>query len=89
MPKVDILQTTPNCESETASSALSSSPFLSTSLLVCSRVLQPELSSHTDYNHEFQPEINLLLEIKFPSQMKTKGCLPMPKSKKDLMQKLS
>ena len=82
MPEVDIPQATPNRESETASSALSSPPFLSTPLSVRSRVLRPELGSHTDYNHEFQPEINPLLEIKSPSQIKTKGRPPGAKNKK-------
>ena len=39
VPKVDIPQTTPNRESETASSLLSSPPLLSTPLSVRSRVL--------------------------------------------------
>ena len=73
MPEVDIPQAILNYESETASSVLSSPPFLSTFLLVCSWVFRPELGSHTNYNHEFQPEINPLLEIKSTSQMKTKG----------------
>lgn len=80
--EVDIPQATSNHQSETASSALSSPPFLSTPLSVCSRVLWPELSSHTDYNHEFQPEINPLLEIKSLSQIKTKDRPPSAKNKK-------
>lgn len=45
------------CESETANSALSSRPFLSSLLSIRSRVLQPEQNSHTDHDHESQPDI--------------------------------
>lgn len=82
MPEVDISQATPNHESETISSALSSPLFQSTPLSVCFWILRPELGSHTDYNHEFQTEINPFLEIKSPSQIKTKGRPPGAKNKK-------
>ena len=55
VPEVDIPQTTPNRESETASSLLSSPPFLSTPFSVHSQVLRPEQdTSQSDYNNEFQ-----------------------------------
>ena len=58
-------------------------PSLSTPLSVCSRVLQPEQdTSHADYNHEFQPEIDPFLEFKSPSQIKTKGRSPGAKNKR-------
>lgn len=82
IPEVNISQAIPNCESETASLVLSSLLFLSTPLSVYFWILQSELSSHTDYNYEFQLEINPPLEIKFPSQIKTKSCPPGVKNKK-------
>ena len=82
IPEVGIFPDIPNDESETASSVLFSPLFLSTPLLVCSRVHRPELSSHTDYNHKFQPKINPFLEIKFLSQIKTKSCFFVTKNKK-------
>lgn len=82
MPKIDILLATLNHKSKTASLALFSPLFLSTLLSICSWIFRLKLGSYTNYNHEFQPEINLFLEIKSPSQIKTKSCLLGIKNKK-------
>ena len=82
MSEVDIPQARLNHKSETASSILFSLSFLSTLLSIYSQVLQPKLDSHTDYNHEFQLKINLFLEIKFLSLIKTKSYFLSAKNKK-------
>ncbi len=71
MLEVDI--SIPHYESKTTNFSLSLLLLLSTPLLVCSWVLRPKQNvSHTDYNHEFQPKIDIFLEFKSLSQIKTK-----------------
>ena len=69
-------------DSKTVSSGLSSPLSLSTSLSVCSRVLQPHLQSFVEDNHELQLEIDPILELRSISQFKTKGRPPGTPNKK-------
>ncbi len=82
MPEVDIPIL--HCELKTASLFLSLLLFLLTLLpAVCSWIFWPEQNiSHVDYNHEFQSKIDLFLEFKFLSQIKTKGRPPNAQNKR-------
>lgn len=74
VPEADTPQIISDLELEPASAPLSSLALLSTPLSVCSRIIWPKQdTSHADYNHEYQSEIDPFLEFKSPSQIKTKG----------------
>lgn len=76
-----IFQIAPNCELEIASSLLFSLLILSTFLSVYSGVIQSKQDDrHTDYNLEFQTEIESFLEFKSLSQVKTKVWLSCAKN---------
>ena len=80
IPEVDIPK--PYCKSKTTSLSLSLLLFLSTLLLICFQVFQPKQdTSYANYNHEFQPEIDLFWNLNYHLRLKLKVALLVPKIK--------